>query len=168
MSGTFGAMLLAGWPEQCIPQCVTVCQGMLRTRLHELRMLELNSVSGKAMALWTAVCSNLIQSKLVSSQVRNYRGRRSCGFCLFIWFKYAARAKIRCQMENSSWGVLKNIVPKESPLCHNTKSTGLQSPVGSLWSGLNHSLQILEKLPCITSRSLASTDAQHKPNYLLL
>lgn len=44
---------------------------------------------------------NPIQPKLVSFQFGNYRERRNYGFCLLIWFKYVAGAKISCQMKNT-------------------------------------------------------------------
>lgn len=65
------------------------------------------------------MCSrNSIQSRLVSSQVRNYRERRNCGVCLFIWFKHVVSAMIGCQMENVGWEALKKEnSPRRRVLC---------------------------------------------------
>lgn len=69
---------------------------------HSLQLAWLNELSLLAVKQhlrenYGIMCSstpcNLIQSKLVSSQVKNYREGRNCGFCLFIWFKYAAGAR---------------------------------------------------------------------------
>lgn len=74
--------------------------------------------------------SNLIQSQLVSSQVRNYRERRNCGFCLFIRFKYVASAKVCCQMENIGWEVLKKgNGPKRRVLCATAQNPQGPSPL---------------------------------------
>ena len=96
-----------------------VCQSPQQAWLNELSLL---AVKQPLRENYGITCSsmqrNLIQSKLVSSQVRNYRERRNCGFCLFIWFKYAASAKISCQMENIGWEVLKKEnSPKRRVLC---------------------------------------------------
>lgn len=121
-----------------------------------LDCVQSNGVFGEGYGI---VCShmqcNLSQSKFVSSQVRNYRERRRCGFYLFIWFKYVVSARISCQMENVGWEVLKKeTVPWEESPVPQHKIHGSPVSFKALSRSKPDSLQIQEKLLCITFKSL--------------
>lgn len=113
------------------------------------------------------MCSrNSIQSRPVSSQVRNYRERRNFGVCLFIWSKRAVSAIIGCQMENVGWEALKkeNSPRRKQSSVPQYKINRSQTSSKLLSSFKPDFLQILEKLLCIIPKSpLGSRAARHKP-----
>lgn len=119
-----------------------VCQSPQQAWLNELSLL---AVKQRLRENYGIMCSsvqcNLIQWKLVSCQVRNYREKRNCGVCLVGWFKYAASAKISCQMENIGWEVLKKENSPKRRLCATVQNPQVPNLLqGFIWAGLNQIL----------------------------